>query len=168
MQPKWSTPERRKHLITLFVRSGGFCVFGEKNCTVPEHHYINFIDRLIADWRADDRARDSELWRAERRAMHSLGERRFPVRGQFSAISKDIFFANQPQFYIEAVGVSGVTLQPFAKVKVSSTYTHLYIDIAECLRTVSKNKRRKTLRYGKIPDSVVKSVRVAVQHYLDN
>jgi hypothetical protein len=47
---KWLTSNRKTHLVSLFVRSNGFCVFGEHNCTIPAHHYEVFIESLIDDW----------------------------------------------------------------------------------------------------------------------
>jgi len=169
--PNWNTPSRQQHLVDLFLDSGGFCVFGHKPCTNPEHHYINFIEGLITDWKADDRAQDSAEWQAERQRLHSLGERRYPIRGQFNNISQDIFFGNQPLFYLVGLGVSGLTLSPFAKVRVSSSYANLFIDLGDTLKGVSKNRRRKAMRYGKpLPIEYRRRVelicREAVRHYL--
>lgn len=170
---KWHTPSRQTHLVNLFLDSGGFCVFGHKPCRNPEHHYLNFIEGLIADWKADDRAQDSAEWEAERQRLHSLGERRYPLRGQFSNISQDIFFGNQPLYYLVGLAVSGVTLTPFAKVRVSSSFTNLYIELGQSLKGVSKNKKRKAIRYGKpLPPEYKKRVeqvcREAVRHYLNH
>jgi hypothetical protein len=166
MTPKWSNEIRKTHLVKLFLRSGGFCVYGEPDCTIPEHHYEIFIEALIKDWIAEDRAEDKAQWQAERKAIHDLGERRFPIRGTFNNISRDIWHDKQPMFYLEAIGVSGVTLKPFARVKVSSSYVRLYVDLDDTLRHVSKNKRRKAIRYGKVDDSVTERVRLAVLDYL--
>jgi len=168
---RWITPSRQHHLVAIFLKSGGFCVFGHKPCLIPEHHYSVFIEYLIADWKADDKAQDKALWEAERQRLHSLGERRFPLRGQFSNISKDIFFDQQPLFYVLGVGVSGLTYKPFAKVRLSSSYVYLYVDLTNTLKGVSKAKRRKAIRYGKaLPIEKQREVeqlcRLAVRHYL--
>ena len=147
--PKWNTPSRQQHLVSLFLDSGGFCVFGHKPCPNPEHHYQLFIEGLIADWKAGDRAQDRAEWQAERLRLHSLGERRYPIRGQFNNISRDIFFDSQPLFYLVGLAVSGLTLSPFAKVRLSSSFTSLFIDLGDTLKGVSKNKKRKAIRYGK-------------------
>jgi len=147
--PKWATPERQAHLVNLFLRSGGFCVFGERPCSCPElHHYEPFIEGLIDDWKACDRAKRWAEWKAEQRALHSLGEVG-RIRGQFNTIGRDIFFARQPQFYIEGLGVSGLTFKPFAKVRLASSYVCLHVEVSNALKSVSKNKRRKAIRYGK-------------------
>lgn len=171
--PKWNTPSRQQHLVNLFLDSGGFCVFGHKPCHNPEHHYLNFIESLIGYWKADDRQQASAEWQAERLRLHSLGERRYPIRGQFNNISQDIFFANQPLFYLDGLGVSGLTLSPFAKVRISSSYVRLFIDLGDSLKGVSKNKRRKAIRYGKpLPPKYKRKVeqvcREAVKHYLNH
>ena len=170
---KWNTPSRQTHLVNLFLDSGGFCVFGHKPCHNPEHHYLNFIEGLITDWKADDRAQDNAEWEAERQRLHSLGEKRYPLRGQFSNISQDIFFGRQPLYYLDGLAVSGVTLSPFAKVRISSSYVNLYIELGQSLKGVSKNKKRKAIRYGKpLPPEYKKRVeqvcREAVRHYLNH
>jgi len=172
-QPKWSTSNRKAQLVKLFLNGGGFCVFGHKNCTIPAHHFEVYIETLIDDWKAEDRAQTSLDWKAESKAMHSLGERRLPIRGKFSNIAKDIFFDKQPLFYIEALGISGLKLQPFAKVKLSSSYMRLYIDLGDSLKAISKNKRRKAIRYAKpLPQEVAvkvsKLVTLAVKDYLSH
>jgi len=169
--PKWATPERQQHLVAIFLRSSGFCVFGHRNCLVPEHHYEVFIEGLIADWKADDREQRQAEWQAERKAIHSLGEQSYPLRGTFSAISREIWGSNQALFYIEGLGISGVTLKPFAKVRVSSSYMRLYVDLGDSLRKLSKSKRRKAIRYHKpLPketeEKVNLLVREAIRHYL--
>lgn len=171
--PKWSTPERRQKLVDLFTSSGGFCVFGHKRCLIPEHHYELYIEALIADWKEADREQREAEWFAELKAIHSLGERTSPLRGQFSAISKEIWGGSQPLFYIETLGISGVTLKPFAKVRLPSSYMRLYVDLGNALRVLSKSKRRKIIRYGKpLPktaeEKVSKLVRESVKHYFDH
>jgi hypothetical protein len=171
--PKWATPSRQQHLVKLFLNSNGFCVFGHKPCLNPEHHYDNFIEGLIADWQADDRAMDNAEWQAERQRLHSLGERRYPIRGQFNNISQDIFFSNQPLYYLEGIGVSGIKLKPFAKVRIASGYVYLFIDIGDSLKGLSKSKKRKAARYDKpLPPEykrrVEEACRQAVRHYLNH
>lgn len=169
--PKWATPDRQNHLIGLFISSKGFCVFGHKNCPIPEHHYSEFIEGLIADWKASDREQASAEWLAEQVRMHSLGERRYPLRGTFSAIAKDIFFANQPPFYIQGLGVSGLTFKPFAKIRLSSSFALLFVDLGNTFNGLSKARRRKAIRYGRpLPVEVQQDITIicqeAVRHYL--
>ncbi len=171
--PKWSTLDRQTQLVSIFLRSKGFCVFGHHPCAIPEHHYEVYIEGLIADWKADDRTTASALWQEERKLIHSLGERHYPIRGQFSNIAKDIYFAQQPLFYLLGLGVSGLTFTPFAKVRVASSFVNLYVDLGDRLKGVSKNKRRKAIRYGKaLPLELQREVeqvcRLAVRHYLEN
>lgn len=160
--PKWATPTRQAHLVNLFLRSRGFCVFCERPCRCPErHHYDPFSEALIGDWKADDRAEREAEWKALERAMHGLAERG-PIRGQFNAIGRDIFFGQQPQYYLEGVGVSGLTFRPFAKVRLASGYVCLFVDLGDTLRKVSKAKRRKAIRYGKpLPQAIVEQVNEA-------
>ncbi len=169
--PTWATPERKERLVELFVSSGGFCVFGHKKCLIPEHHYYHFTEMLIKDWQELDRDLRSALWEAERKAMHNLSERTYPIRGQFSAIARDIFSSNQPLYYLDGQGVSGLTLTPFVRVRISSSYVRLYIDLGNEFREVGKVKRRKAIRYGKplpkeVDRAISRKVLEAVRHYL--
>ena len=168
--PKWATLDRRNVLVQMFLSSGGFCVYGHKKCLIPEHHYSLYIELLIKDWKHLDRELDTALWEAERKALHSLGERTYPVRGQFSAVSRDIYAESQPLYYLEGQAVSGITLMPFVKVRIASSYIRLYVDLGEALRQVSKNTRRKAIRYGKpLPpttrQAIMRLVMEAVRDY---
>ena len=161
--PRWVTLDRQSHLVNLFVRSQGFCVFGHKPCPCPEHHYELFIEHLIKDWVSDDRAQGQADWQAQRQLLHSLGERREPLRGRFSAISKDIFYSEQPQFYLLGLGISGLTFTPFAKVRLASNFVHLFVDLGDTLKAVSKNQRRKAIRYGKVTSRINSQIEQAVK-----
>ncbi|MDV2504667.1 MAG: hypothetical protein RX318_12045 [bacterium] len=169
--PKWAKPDRLAHLVRLFLDSGGFCVYGHKPCPDPEHHHYEFfIEPLIKYWVADDREEGQAQWRMEQRELHRLPERG-PLRGQFSAIGRNIFYDHQPQYYIDALGISGLTFKPFAKIRLGSSYVHLFVDIGDALKGMSKARRRKTIRHGKpLPQAVLDEVnqvcRRAVRHYL--
>lgn len=169
--PKWATTDRKAHLVKLFLDSGGFCIFGHKDCSIPEHHYEVYIDALIGDWKSEDREQARLEWELERKALHDLGERRYPIAGRFNNISYDIWHAQQPAYYLEALGISGITLTPFAKIKLGSSFMRLYVDLGDSLRGASKNQRRKAIRYGKvlpkvIDERVAETIREAVRHYL--
>ena len=169
--PKWATPERKAKLVELFYRSGGFCVFGHKPCDNPLHHYELFIEGVIADWKADDREARNLEYRLESIALHRLAEPKKPLRGRFSAISKDIWKSTQPLYYIESIGISGLTLQPFVKVRLSSSFMRLYVNLGDTLKGVSKSKKRKAIRYGKplplaIEQAINSLVKASVTDYL--
>jgi len=130
-----------------------------------------FIEGLIADWKAEDRVTRQLEYRLESIALHSLGEPSQPLRGKFSVISKDIWNSNQPLYYIEGLGISGLTLLPFVRVRLSSSYMRLYINLGEALRGVSKARKRKAIRYGKplpktIEQAIYELVRTSVLDYL--
>lgn len=147
-KPKWATPERQAQLVRLFLRNGGFCVFGEKPCVNPErHHYEPFTLALVKDWIADDREAGNFSLQLQRRLLHRITERG-AIRGRFSAISRTIYHDSQPQYYLEGIGISGLTFVPFAKVRISSSYTRLHVDINDVMQGLSKNKRRKAIRYA--------------------
>ena len=69
--------------------------------------------------------------------------------------------------------MNGLTLTPFAKVKIGSSYMRLYVDLGDSLRGVSKNKRRKAVRYGRqlpksIEQRIAERVWLAVRDYLNH
>ena len=167
-KPKWATPNRKSALVRLFVRSRGFCVFGHKDCLIAEHHYELYAEVLIKDWVADDKAEKQAEWQFEREALHRTNDRRYPLEGQFSAVGKDIFYSNQPEFYTLAIGMSGLTFKPFVKVRLASSFIALHIDLGDRLKGISKNKRRKAIRYGRINETIQARIRDAVRHYFDH
>jgi len=172
---KWQTPIRQLHLANIlldyFQQRGWRVDLLSGELYHPD--YEARITGIVADWKADDRAKDTAEWEAESLRLHSLGEKRYPVRGRFNNISQDIFYGNQPVFYLDGLGVSGITFTPFAKVRVSSSYANLFIDLGDTLKGVSKNKRRKAIRYGKaLPAPIQRSIwqvcSEAVRHYLNH
>ena len=168
---KWITSDRQDALVSLFLDSGGFCVFHHKGCLNAEHHYSEFIEALIRDWQSDDRKQANLEWEVESKALHALSQRHLPVNGQFNAVSRDIYHDNQPLYYIEGYGLSALNLKPFVKVRLSSTYMRLYINLGDTLKRLSKNKRRKIVRYDKgglpleIEKLVNQIIREAVRDY---
>ena len=165
-------PIRQCKVLTLEFRFWRCGHNPELACYAPfDCHYERVANRLVKEWQAEDRVQANLDWKAEVKAMHSLGERRLPIRGKFSNIATDIFFERQPLFYLESLGMSGLKLQPFAKVKLSSSYMRLYVDLGDSLKAISKNKRRKAIRYAKpLPQEVAvkvsKLVSLAVRDYL--
>ena len=148
------------------------CAYGDYPCYKPhECHYELYTDRLVKEWVQNDRVIKQAQWENERNQLHSLGERREPVRGRFNGISRDVFYPRQPEYYLEGLGISGLTFKPFAKVKLANSYTHLFVDLGNALKPVSKSKRRKAIRYGKpLPKDVTGKIddicNEAIKHYL--
>jgi len=128
-------------------------------------------EAVIKDWVADDRKQAQEDWQAEFEARHRTHDRTRPLHGAFSGIAQDVYFDTQPQFYIENIGVSGLTFKPFAKLRLASSSIRLFVDIAEVLKPLSKNRKRKAVRYGKISQTLQDRLDLtcikAVKHYLD-
>ena len=146
-------------------------VYGTKTVTVYEPKIARLYElkseTAIKAWVEDDRANRQAQWQAERRALHSLGERRYTNRGEWSAIGKDVFYTNQPQFYLEGIGISGLTFKPFAKVRLASSYMRLHIYLDDSLKGMGKNARRKAIRHGTLTDTARQRIRQAVRHYLN-
>ena len=174
VSPKWATPDRQNCLVRLFVRSKGFCVFGHIQCPYPDHYYDVFIETLIKEWVSDDKAQDLAEWQAELKALHRTADRTEPVRGRFSAVSRDIWHDRQPLYYLDGYGISGLLLKPFAKVRIAGGYVTLFINLGDTLKAgVSKSQRRKAIRYGKplplpVQEQVRQKVVKAVLDYLNH
>jgi hypothetical protein len=161
--PKWATEARKRHLVRLFHRSGGFCVFGERPCPCPElHHYGFYIEGMIRDWVLDDRAQAEAAWQAEREWMHR-GPRRL-YQGRFDSIRREVFLEQQPDYYLVGISVDALTFKPVARVRIPSTYVHLFVEIGSALKGLSKSARRKASRYGKtLPKETQETVGSLVQ-----
>jgi hypothetical protein len=128
------------------------------------------LAEVIGDWIAEDKQAKAYERRAISRMLHSIPEVG-KLRGQFNAISRDIYHESQPIYFIECLGISGLTFKPFAKVRIASSYTRLLVDLQAPLARVSKNRKRKYLRYGKgLPMDTAKEVELscnkAIAHYL--
>ena len=172
---KWPTPQRLAYIANLmrsYIGQSGWQIDVDTG-EVYNPIFEAKAGEVIAEWVKDDNAESLALWQKELKAIHGLGERSYPLRGQFSAIAKEIYHASQPQFYLMGLGVSGLTFRPFAKVRIASSFMglHVTVDLGDTLKGVSKNKRRKAIRYGKalpkdVQDRIDKLCRQAVRHYL--
>lgn len=170
-EPKWASVRRQLYLarITLpFLLESGW----QLDLLTGEFYHPELealYNRLIANWQEDDRAEREALWQAEQREIHNLAEVG-RLKGEFNFIARDIFFDRQPQFYVEGLGISGLTFIPFAKVRLASSFVALYVDLDDALRGLSKNQRRKAIRYKRpLPQStreaVEQKVSLAVRHF---
>ena len=171
---RYKPEDDKPHLPCRYVtfdQKRWHCAYGDYPCYKPfGSHYEYYADTLIAEWKHLDIEQRLAEWEAERKALHSLGQRSYPIRGQFSAVSRDIYAENQPLYYLEGQAVSGITLTPFVRVRIASSYIRLYVDLGEALRQVSKSKRRKAIRYGKpLPPTtrvaIMRKVMEAVKDY---
>ncbi len=136
------------------------CDYGH-TCQAPfASHYQNFADELVRYWQADAREQAKLERQAEKRIDTGESGR---LRGDWNETGRDVFHAEQPQSYIEALGMSGVTWTPFAKVRLPSSSVNLHVDLGDSLRKLSKHKRRKVVRYGKaLPSEVQNRIELLV------
>lgn len=172
MIPKWATLDRRFYLaklLTDYLDQSGWqldMLSGE----VYHPSFTQKANQLIKDWISDDRQLAQADWKAERQRLHATAERRYPLAGQFNGISRDIFYADQSPYYLVGLGISGLTFKPFAKVRLSSSWFSLFVDIelGDSLKGLSKNQKRKAIRYGKVNDQIQARIGQAVKHYLNS
>lgn len=150
-------------------------VYESENVIQQTHKLVTkyelLSDNAIKNWVSDDRQANQAIWERERKAIHALNERSYPLRGRFNNVSSVIFHESQPIYYLEHIGMNGLTLKPFALVKLASSNQQLYIDLGTSLRGVSKNRKRKAIRYHKpLPsqanEMVTRLVGEAVKDYL--
>ena len=113
--------------------------------------------QLIQDWIALDRADKAYLNRIISRMLHRIPESG-SLKGTFNAISRDIYHSGQPQWYIETFGIDGLTFQPFARIRIASSFVRLHVSIDKPFRALSKNAKRRAMRYGKMPANVEDNV----------
>ena len=146
--PEWSTPERQRHLVALFDRCGGFCVFGHRGCQIDNHHYEFFIEGVIDSWKAEDTERRNYEWKLEQRAIRDGTYGRYGT--DFDPVSRDVFVNSRPTYYLVGLGVNPFTYKRVAMIRIPSTSVHLFVDVGPANREVSKNARRKAMRYGKV------------------
>ena len=126
---------------------------------------------LTADWRNFGKQTKLAMDDHERKLAHSLNEPRHIRRGRWGTISKEVFFDNQILYRVKDVGM-GLDGRPFAKIKMANSDMVLYVDLGDVLSTLSKNAKRKSVRYGKKTDSyslaVSRACNKAVDHYLSH
>ncbi len=134
----------KQYLVTFYrpVKS-----YYQETITIRLYDFL--ADTVVDSWKQDDRVARSEADRIESIALHSLGEVGKPIRGRFSNIARDIFHTNAPLYYLKAISFDVLRLTPFAKIKIAGSYAHLFISLGHSLDSVSKNKKRKAMRYGK-------------------
>jgi len=140
----------------------------------PKPEAIRLFDlrlrEVIGDWIAEDREARASERKAIAKLLHTIPEVG-KLKGQFNAISRDIYAESQPTYFIECLGISGLTFKPFVKVRIASSYTRLLVDLQSPLTSVSKNRKRKYIRYGKglpvgVEKQVESTVNKAIAHYL--
>jgi hypothetical protein len=192
--PQWATPQRRNLLVELFQRSKlvwlspdspvrGFCMDRQCSkasadnpapyCQECPRFFQNYIEPLIKFWVDDDREERTKLWRKEQREMHSLNERRWK-KCQFDAVARDVFLQQQPDYYLEGVGISGLTFTRIAKVRVPSMPVRLFVDVADSKmpKKLGQNARKRARRQAALQIGEDKSIdtmcRKAVQHFKDS
>ena len=153
--PQWATPERQRHLVHLFNKSGGFCVFADEGCLYDHHHYPLFMETVIEDWKAEDREERNLLWKLEQMQIHDGTFGRYG--SDFDPVARDVHYQERPMYYMLGFGVSAESKQRIAVIRVPSTYIRLYVNVAEAFQgiSISKSKKRKMARYNSGPPAVI-------------
>jgi hypothetical protein len=120
--------------------------------------YDRAVDNIVKDWVREDATARAYIRGVESKRLHSLNETG-SLRGHFNAISRSIYFDNQPMFQVLGLGIDSLTFKPFAKIRIASSIVALHVDISEALKPLSKCKKRKAIRYGKpLPNTIAEVV----------
>lgn len=185
--PKWFTPVRKAHLAKVTLELGT-----NLENWYPDNDSDKFynpvlevrISKLKANWIDYDKENARCEYRFERDLRHRLiCQRNYPYHSESgithfnrasqphtkvdSAIIRDLFYENQPCFQIVALGFSALNFKPYAKVRLAAGLETKFVDLTEALKPLSKNARRKALRYGKIPNDVNMAISHAVRRALN-
>lgn len=114
------------------------------------HLYDDVTESIIAEWKAEDTERRNFEWKLEQRTI--TGEKGRWKR-RFDPVARDVFMANQPEYYLVGLGIDALNFKRVALVRIPSTSTHLFVDVSRVgtFRRLSKNQRRKIVRYGGSP-----------------
>ena len=124
------------------------------------HLYQQLSEQLISDWKEADRIVKAEAARQESAELHhAFDDKGWSTR--FDPAAKDVFFAQQPAYYLEGMGVSGLTFHKIAKIRVSSSPTRLFVDCPK----LTYNMRKKLRRKGIFPPTTDDACRQAAEHY---
>ncbi|MDD5094390.1 MAG: hypothetical protein PHV74_08440 [Dehalococcoidia bacterium] len=112
-------------------------------CYHCEHHYRNDTNKLIGEWREDDRAELSEQIRLEQQLLHQTSDLTGWGR-RFDPVQREQFLADRSPYYPEGFGVSALTFKRIARIRIPSAYTRLHVDLPK--GKLSRNKRKKLRR----------------------
>jgi len=119
-------------------------------CQGCPRFFQNYIEPVIKGWIAEDKVEQVALWQQEQRRLHYAPDERGWHNQQFDPVAKDVFFQQQPPYYLEGVGISGLTFTRIAKVRVPSTPVRLFVDVATSkrLKKLGQNARKRLRRRG--------------------
>jgi len=122
---------------------------------LPDYQRIHltwqYSRELVAWWKQDDREGRVYERKLEDEAFHATPDEVGVWGRRFDPVERMLFGQAQPPFYLEAFTVSGLTFKRGAKVRVPSTYVHLFVDVGDAPAKRGRNARRKLARYGKPP-----------------
>ena len=154
-KPQWATKQRQNHMVKLFHKSGGFCVFGHPLCTIEAHNYLEYIETCIEDWKAEDRETRSMLLKLEQSTLHDGTYGRYG--GRFDPVARDVYHQTRPVYHFMTFGVAAESKQRIAVIRLPSTFMRLYVQVSSAYQgvSVSKSKRRKMARHHAGPPAPV-------------
>ncbi len=103
------------------------------------------IPGLIDQWKQEDREKAQALWKREQQELTQAPDHKGWGR-RFDPVEKELFLLARPPYYAHGIGISGLTFKRVAKIRIPSTYIHLFVEVP---KKQSLNARRRAQRYGK-------------------
>ena len=124
------------------------------------------VEETRDTWQADDR---EERFAEKQRIEQPLPPGEFGQWGsRFDPVQREVFTANQPEYYLLAVTFDPVAQRRIAEVRIPSSHIHLLVTVP---KGVSAHKKRKLRREAKpVPaaPTVEETCTAAVRHYWAN
>ncbi len=149
---------------TEYIREPAPCKASETGFVIAKKPVKVFrkihISGLIDQWKQDDRDKAQALRKRELQLMHQAPDHKGWGR-RFDPVAREQFLLAQPPYYLDAIGISGLTFTRIAKVRIPSTCMHLFVDVPK----QSINQRRKARRYGKGTGTVDEKCFLAVKDF---
>lgn len=116
--------------------------------SLPLPAYKKHSEGAIDSWKAEDREERLFLWKLEQQHINdgTYGQ----YGSDFDPVARDVYYQDkQPVYFFLGFGVSAVSKQRIAIIRVPSTSMRLHIEVSQAFKGVSKNAKRQMARYGK-------------------
>ncbi len=138
--------------------------FRVKRSVIRTEKHRHLYEKLKADlkamWIQEDRDVKAALSRREAADLHHMPDNKGWGR-RYDPVQKDIFFAQQPRYYVESIGIDPLTHQKFAKIRVSSSSRRLFVALPQ----TTYNARKRLRRQGLLPLTIDQICQKAAEEY---
>lgn len=148
-----------KHVMSLKYKTIEYDVVQYQEldgCEVFIDRFDIQSDNLKQSWISRDKSDRYYAYQAEYDSRHNVKDR-LPLKGTFNGIAKDVYYDQSPCYRVESIGISPIDFKPFVKIRIIASNDHLYVDLTDSLKGLSKNKKHKILRLNNngLPDQAI-------------